>query len=663
MRNLKFKTKKIIAMSLVALTIYTSIFSSSVLQVEASTIPLAGEFVSAMLQVYGYNMGFGTTADGMNNTSSEMFAEMQARWNKGEIYEVDGTEIPDLRVTANYINFVSENYDYICAYNNGEIDNAYLDQLNEKSYKASGTLGTKSFQNYLAYASSYIESSSDEEISSDLSDFFNVVTDDGAEITDFSVTNTIFASILCGITAKSQLDATNTWTQPITSNVYTDDYKSFSGTLDNINFQFYKANGARFMTNKYGYIFEASEPVVFTTFVYSGYYYVVAFGKQKFNLNYITTDTNWLTVSTSTNEVTNTYQYTYPNTVYKFQMSLNGTVSSSTFPFNTSRVADETLNKYVLENYDTIFNSDTYELLGNYDSMDPSVSDALKSYSGRAVTKSKLLELSDMLEERAGTAAGTETAVSEIASTITEAAAALPETGTGSGTGTGEYASILSQMLSVLSGLAGSITGYFEVPLKDITDAVNTIPQSLVDMQEHIDVIPESLLNVQEAIDALPGVLSDATDRILNIPTILTESLWKLLEKPLTDIKESTQALADQKTKPWEDDDTDRSNDSLNFFNGLFLLILIIIKLLQIFWHCLQFIVAIFEIPPSTAFLPDEVVSGLHYIKAIEITGIGMSVYDFMMGLIYIIIIFSVIRVLRKNVDRIHIPGSGVRKG
>lgn len=644
MRNLRFKTKKIIVMFLVALTIYTSIFSSSVLQVEAVGIPYSGEFVSAMLQVYGYNMGFGTTADGMNNTSSEMFAEMQARWNKGEIYEVDGTEIPDLRVTANYVNFVSENYDYICAYNNGEVDNAYLDQLNEKSYKASGTLGTKSFQNYLAYASSYIESSSNDEISSDLSDFFNVVTDDGAEISDFSVTNTIFASILCGITAKSQLDATNAWTQPITSNVYTDDYKGFTGSINGVNLKFYKSYYARFQVGNRTYIFDSDEPVLFFLYKPNSSYYLSVFAKSACTITYTIVETNGSTSNPSAFTIGNYCSSNSGNMIYNGGMLFSGTLSNVSFPYNDVKVDDTALANYMKINFENIFYSSAYDLVGNYDSMDASVTDALKSYSGRAVTKSKLLELSNMLEERAGAAAGTETAVSEIASTITEAAVALPEAGTGTGTGTGEYASILEQMLAILGTLSSDITGYFALPLSGI--------------QEGIDAIPAALADVLSGVDVLPGELASLGDRILTIP----KSLWEYLEKPLADILDSTKAIADVQKQPWEDDDTDRSSDSVSLLNGFYFLIIIIIKLLEIFWHCLQFIVAIFEIQASTAFLPEEVIMGLDYLKTLEITGIGLSVYDFLMGLVYILIVFSVVRVLRKNIDRIHVPGHGIKK-
>ena len=97
----------------------------------------------------------------------------------------------------------------------------------------------------------------------------------------------------------------------------------------------------------------------------------------------------------------------------------------------------------------------------------------------------------------------------------------------------------------------------------------------------------------------------------------------------------------------------------LSLLNGLIYLILILILLLKIFIHCLQFIINIFKIEASPGFLPDEMVMGLNFLKQIEITGIGLSIYDFMMGLVYILMVFGVVKLLRGYAYKIHIPSGG----
>lgn len=96
-------------------------------------------------------------------------------------------------------------------------------------------------------------------------------------------------------------------------------------------------------------------------------------------------------------------------------------------------------------------------------------------------------------------------------------------------------------------------------------------------------------------------------------------------------------------------------------FGILILLIMILIMLLFIFLSCLAFIIMIFRIPAQTGFLPEEMIAALDYLKTLQIPGFGMSVYGFFMALIYILLIFTVIGILRKNIDKIKFPRKGRR--
>ena len=109
-------------------------------------------------------------------------------------------------------------------------------------------------------------------------------------------------------------------------------------------------------------------------------------------------------------------------------------------------------------------------------------------------------------------------------------------------------------------------------------------------------------------------------------------------------------------------DEEIRGSDSFGIstlFGILILLIMILLMLLMIFLSCLAFVIMIFRIPATTGFLPEEMIAGLDYLKTLEIPGFGMSVYAFFMALIYIILIFTVIGMLRKNIDKIKFPRKG----
>jgi len=100
------------------------------------------------------------------------------------------------------------------------------------------------------------------------------------------------------------------------------------------------------------------------------------------------------------------------------------------------------------------------------------------------------------------------------------------------------------------------------------------------------------------------------------------------------------------------------TNGLLGLFNILLYIIMIIIMLIYLFLACLAFIVMIFRIPASSAMLPEEMVMGFEHLKTIMIPGMNISIYGFAMALIYMFIIFAVIRALRLEINHFRIPRS-----
>ncbi len=240
-----------------------------------------------------------------------------------------------------------------------------------------------------------------------------------------------------------------------------------------------------------------------------------------------------------------------------------------------------------------------------------------------------------------------------------------PDTGTEPDIDTSNYFGILGQILNAIKAIAESVWEFFSEPITAIKNGVlriiEIIPEQIELVLGNIVTLPQTvfdlfsnpLLAIQEALALIPAALND---------------LWTRLEPYLESFKNSLQQPWDIESDevPPGDGDGDDSGTTdgdgkhdLNFLtllNGLFLLILILIMLLSIFVHCLEFIINIFKIEADTGFLPADMVSGLNYLKSLEIPGIEMSIYDFMMMLVYILIVFGVIKVLRKNINFIHVP-------
>ena len=279
-----------------------------------------------------------------------------------------------------------------------------------------------------------------------------------------------------------------------------------------------------------------------------------------------------------------------------------------------------------------------------------------------------------------------------------------PSTAPQPDTGTGTYSGILGLILSAINAIASGIWDFFSHPIENITNGITGILEMFPQVNALIQALPAAVYGFfQDPLGTISTGISNLYNGVLRIIEIFPEqvqlvlgniaslpsAMLQVFADPLGAIQsllgalpswanlqayldKILQALLDpvsalQPSDPGGsdpgggDDSGKHTPDLLSLLNGLILLIMILLMLLRIFLHCLQFIVGIFKIEASPGFLPDDMVLGLNYLKTLEITFIGMSVYDFMMGLIYIFMVFGVIKLLRGFAFHIHIPKGGSR--
>lgn len=224
------------------------------------------------------------------------------------------------------------------------------------------------------------------------------------------------------------------------------------------------------------------------------------------------------------------------------------------------------------------------------------------------------------------------------------------------------------QVNALIQALPAAVYGFFQDPLGTISTGISNLYNGVLRI---IEIFPEQVQLVLGNIASLPSamlqVFADPLGAIQSLLGALPSwaNLQAYLDKILQALLDPVSALQPSGpggSDPGGDSDSGKHTpDLLSLLNGLILLIMILLMLLRIFLHCLQFIVGIFKIEASPGFLPDDMVLGLNYLKTLEITGIGMSVYDFMMGLICIFMVFGVIKLLRGFAFHIHIPKGGNR--
>lgn len=326
----------------------------------------------------------------------------------------------------------------------------------------------------------------------------------------------------------------------------------------------------------------------------------------------------------------------------------------------------------------------------DYHSMTAAAPDTLENLSGTKLDPAKVPAMNNAMKEAANgvDATGTDKEANNaemiaavkaaVAEALAEAqpdpapeptAAPDPEPSIAPDPGTDtNYSGILGLILSAIKAIASGIWDFFCDPMGAITTGLTNLYNGVLRI---IEIFPEQVQLVLGNIASLPSamlqVFADPLGAIQSLLGALPSwaNLQAYLDKILQALLDPVSALQPSDpggSDPGGGDDSGKHTpDLLSLLNGLILLIMILLMLLRIFLHCLQFIVGIFKIEASPGFLPDDMVLGLNYLKTLEITGIGMSVYDFMMGLIYIFMVFGVIKLLRGFAFHIHIPKGGSR--
>lgn len=346
----------------------------------------------------------------------------------------------------------------------------------------------------------------------------------------------------------------------------------------------------------------------------------------------------------------------------------------------------EAINYFRTGTIDGLINGVPYD----YHSMAAAAPDTLESLSATKLDPAKVPAMNNAMKEAANgvEATGTDKEANNaemiaavkaaVAEALAEAqpdpapeptAAPDPEPSTAPDPGTDtNYSGILGLILSAIKAIASGIWDFFCDPMGAITTGLTNLYNGVLRI---IEIFPEQVQLVLGNIASLPSamlqVFADPLGAIQSLLGALPSwaNLQAYLDKILQALLDPVSALQPSDpggSDPGGGDDSGKHTpDLLSLLNGLILLIMILLMLLRIFLHCLQFIVGIFKIEASPGFLPDDMVLGLNYLKTLEITGIGMSVYDFMMGLVYIFMVFGVIKLLRGFAFHIHIPKGGNR--
>lgn len=218
----------------------------------------------------------------------------------------------------------------------------------------------------------------------------------------------------------------------------------------------------------------------------------------------------------------------------------------------------------------------------------------------------------------------------------------------------GDIDKLLNQKLPVIGSMADVVSGSLP-SINDIKDWAEKVATP------SIDSIADSGKQALIAIDNLGDKVVDAVapisilDKLDGTIDNLAQDNAKLLdnvEKVINGEKTLTVSVSSSEPEPNDEDDF-----NLPVFSWLWLLFTILSQILKLFYHCLRFLFVIHSVEAYPYFIEDtEIIDGLNFMKSICIKGnlINVSLYDFLFFLVRIVLLFSIIKVIRKVVEKLN---------
>lgn len=204
------------------------------------------------------------------------------------------------------------------------------------------------------------------------------------------------------------------------------------------------------------------------------------------------------------------------------------------------------------------------------------------------------------------------------------------------------------------------------------TESINELTTTLRSLQDVCDIAMEACSVAVEIAPTVAGykdLVADLADTFpVCLDTVANPVYWpetapweKIKEEDLPNSIVIDTPVGGGGEENEEDDNQDKEidlNGLPSIFNIIFYFIMIVIMLIYLFLACLAFIVMIFRIPASSSMLPEEMVMGFEHLKTIMIPGMNISIYGFAMALIYLFIVFAVIKLIRLEINHFKMPRS-----
>ena len=616
--------KRIIATILLCITLFLSVFNSYSMTVQATEV-VSIPIIQSLMALFGVSSGLGNQSDFWERAS--YFENVVNAAKAGSTYnfsDYGDVDFSDSESVTKWLNWSREFDSFLrqsTAVGGGSTYTASMvtmaKALDAASYKVSGTSATTAISNNIQNLIDKFELDTGG-VTGSIQDFFGSVSSDNDNDNDPHIDWNKYM-LLLGIVGSSLISDASKLGDYISALVTPDetvydeyadsfaDTDGFSGTYetDSSGLYFYHAVGANGLT------------IVNDTYAHKIVGVLVGSSLYFRNLDnvYSPVSLKYVSYNSSGDEIS-----------HGAISSVTAKGCSANFPiFSSESLAAEYAKTGDTSNIQNLVDTSAYPTFkSKVGSAMDTLEGALEGFFDHSPSLPKIREVADAIAVDLPDVIGTDEYTPVISKTFEKA---YEDTATDdpSVPATANYTGILSKILAAIKAIGADVWSFFMNPMASLVKGVEAIVEL-----------------VKDIVAAL-------------------EAYWEALAAYLEGIMEGVIALEATAQFPFgspDDNSGDSSSSSggtVNLLNGLLLLVYILFMLLKIFLHLLEFIINIFKIPAAPGFITGDFATGFNYIKSVQLSPLNISVYDFLMGLIHILLIFSVVKTLKHHIDKIHL--------
>lgn len=213
-----------------------------------------------------------------------------------------------------------------------------------------------------------------------------------------------------------------------------------------------------------------------------------------------------------------------------------------------------------------------------------------------------------------------------------------------------EYAQQIIDAINNSSSGTGESSGDVTIDLSIVDEFIQKIYEKETSLYEQIQEINNKLDTINDKITLYLYNTEKSIPFLKDISNILEDG-FKSVTDAISDIKVSITNNIVDITNRTATDDEDENASILDLVNCVLYAVLILGGLVDLFLKLLEYVILMFQIPAQPWLFNSYILQGWDYAESIKIPNTDFGIIQFLRLLIYIILIFGVVKIVKRAID------------